>query len=119
MVIDTRAIGFALTEAILRHAEARVESALGFTARHVPRVTVRLDDVNGQGHGGADKRCRIVATLGGRSHRTLAAEAVDADLYAAIDAAAAKARHAALRQAKRSLAMERKDRQRPGTFVPA
>ena len=117
MLIDTRAIGFPLTEAILRHAEVRVEVALGFVARHVPRVTVRVDDVNGEGRGGADKRCRIVAAL--RHHRTVAAEAVHADLYAAIDAAAAKIRHAALRQAKRLLALQRKDRQRPGTLVPA
>ena len=119
MLIDTRTIGFGLTEAILRHAEARVESALGFAARHVPHVTVRLDDVNGESRGGADKRCRIVARLGGRSHRTLATDAVHADLYAAIDAAAAKVRHAALRETKRLLALERKDRQRPGTLVPA
>ena len=117
MVIDTRAIGFALTEAILRHAEARVESALGFAARQAPRVTVRLDDVNGEGRGGADKRCRIVAALGHR--RTLTAEAVHADLYAAIDAAAARLHHSALRETKRHLALQRKDRQRPGTLVPA
>lgn len=117
MVIETRAIGFGLTEAILRHAEARVEAALGFAAREVLRATVRLDDVNGEGHGGADKRCRVVATL--RRHRTLAAEAVHADLYAAIDAAAGKMRHASVRALKRPVALQRKDPQRPGTLIPA
>jgi ribosome-associated translation inhibitor RaiA len=117
MIIDTRAIGFGLTEAILRHVESRVESALGFAAGHVVRATVRLDDVNGEGRGGADKRCRIVAAL--RRHRTVTVEAVDADLYAAIDAAAAKARLAALRDVRRSVSLERKGARRPGTLIPA
>jgi ribosome-associated translation inhibitor RaiA len=117
MVIDTRTIGFGMTDAILRHAQSRVESALGFAARHVLRVTVRLDDVNGEGRGGADKRCRVVATLG--RHRTVTAAAVDADLYAAIGAAAAKARHATLRALKRLTARQRRDRQRPGTLGQA
>jgi ribosome-associated translation inhibitor RaiA len=117
MVIETRAMGFPLPDAILRHAEARVEAALGFAARHVVRVTVRLDDVNGAEHGGADKRCRVVVSL--RQHRTVAVEAVDADLYAAIDAAGHTARRAVLRDVKRHIALERRDPQRPGTFVPA
>jgi len=119
MIIDTRAIGFGLTEAILRHVESRVESALGFAAGHVVRATVRLDDVNGQNHGGPDKRCRIVAVL--RRHgRTVTAEAVHADLYAAIDQAAHRAREAARRGGKRDLALARRPHHRAGrTPVPA
>jgi ribosome-associated translation inhibitor RaiA len=116
MLIDTRAIGFPLTEAILRHTEARVGAALGFAADRVLRVTVRLDDVNGD-HGGDDKRCRVVVSL--RQHRTVAVEAVDADLYAAIDAAGHTARRAVMRDVKRHIARQRKDAQRPGTLVPA
>lgn len=116
MVIDTRALGFGLTDAILRHVERRVEAALGFAARHVMTVTVRLDDVNGD-RGGPDKRCRIVVTL--RHHRVATVEAVDVDLYAAVDAAAHKARHAVLRDVKRHVGRERRDAQRPGTLIPA
>ena len=35
MFIDTRAIDFPMTDAILRHVESRVESALGPVARWV------------------------------------------------------------------------------------
>jgi ribosome-associated translation inhibitor RaiA len=89
---------------------------VGFAAAHVLRLTVRLDDVNGD-HGGPDKRCRIVAGL--RRHRTVTVEDVGADLYAAVDAAAHKARHAVLREVKRHVARARRDAQRPGTLVPA
>ena len=62
MSIDTRAIGFALTDAIVRHVEARLESALGPFARRILKVTVRLDDVNGS-RGGVDKRCSALALV--------------------------------------------------------
>src|SRR4051794_18945394 len=82
MLIDTRAMGFALTDAILRHVEARVGAALGPFARRVLKVTVRLEDINGD-RGGADKRCSIVVAL--RRHGVEIAEAINADLYAAVD----------------------------------
>jgi hypothetical protein len=45
MFIDTRAIGFPLTEAIVRHVETKLESALGPFSRWILKITVRLDDV--------------------------------------------------------------------------
>src|SRR3954468_13131179 len=110
MLIDTRAVGFKLTDAILSHVEGRVAATLGFASGRVVRVAVRLDDVNGD-RGGPDKRCRVVVTL--RHHRTMTAEDVGVDLYAAVDAAAHKARHAVLREVKRHGARERRDAQRP------
>jgi len=89
MLIGTRAIGFPLTEALLRYVEARMESALGAFSRQVFKVTVRLEDVNSD-RGGIDKRCQVVVAL--RGHRTLVAEALDTDLYAAIDEAARRIR---------------------------
>ena len=114
MLIDTRAIGFSLTDAIARHAEDRVGSALRPFARRVLKITVRLDDVNGS-RGGVDKRCGVVAAL--RRHGVQVAEAVDADLYRAIDAAAARIRRSVSRAAKSRLARERRDPQRPGALV--
>lgn len=116
MLIDTRSFGFALTDAILRHVEARVEAALSISSRQVLRVTVRLDDVNAD-RGGLDKRCRIVVAL--RRDRTFAADAVREDLYDAIDCAAQKVRVGVRRTTKRSTARQRKDRQRPGAIVHA
>ena len=110
MLIDTRSFGFPLTDAIRRHVEARVESALSISSRQVLRVTVRLDDVNA-GRGGVDKRCRVVVAL--RHDRTFAADAVRENLYDAVDRAARKARVGVRRALKRSTARERQDLRRP------
>jgi ribosome hibernation promoting factor len=114
MLIDTRAIGFALTDAILRHVEARVEAALGPFSRGIIKATVRLEDVNAD-HGGDDKRCRIVVAL--RRHDVRVAEATNADLYAAVDKAANRIRRSVRRAAKRHLARDRRHSQRPGALV--
>jgi ribosome-associated translation inhibitor RaiA len=114
MFIDTRAIGFSLTEPIVRHVEARFESALGPFARWILKVTVRLDDVNAD-RGGIDKRCAVVVAM--RRHGVAVAEAVDEDLYRAVDEAASRARKSVARDAKRHIARGRRDPQRPGALV--
>ena len=114
MFIDTRAIGFSLTEAIVRHVEARLASALGPFSRWILKITVRLDDVNAD-RGGIDKRCGVVVAL--RRHRVEVAEAIDQDLYRAIDEAASRVRKSVTRNAKRHLTRERRNAQRPGALV--
>ena len=116
MIIDTRAIGFSLTDPIQRHVEYRVESALGPVSRWVVTVVARLDDVNAS-RGGVDKRCRLLVTL--RNRATVVTEATDADLYVAIDAATTRVRRAALGAVKRPLYRQRTDPQRPGALVGA
>lgn len=116
MFIETRAIDFLLTDAILRHVESRVESALGPVTRWVMTVTARLEDVNAS-RGGVDKRCRLVAAL--RRRGIVVAEATDADLYAAVDEASSRIRRSALRAVTRRGPRERKDPQRPGALVHA
>jgi ribosome-associated translation inhibitor RaiA len=78
------------------------------------RVTVRLDDVNSD-RGGIDKRCSIVVAL--RRHGVEIAEAIDTDLYAAINEAATRARRSVIRTAKRQLTLARRDAQRPGALA--
>ena len=115
MLIDTRAIGFPPTDAILRHVESRVESALAPVAQWVLGVTARVEDVNAD-RGGIDKRCGLVASLrGGRG--VLVAEALNADLYAAVDEAAGRLRRSAVRSVNRPTARERKGAQRPGALL--
>ena len=111
MLIDTRSMGFSLTDAIRLHVESRVEAALGPVARRVISVTARLEDVNAD-RGGVDKRCHLVASL--RRHGVVVAEATDADLYAAVDEAAERIRRSAVRVATRHVPRERKDPQRQG-----
>jgi ribosome-associated translation inhibitor RaiA len=114
--IDTRAIGFPLTDAIHRHVESRVESALGPVARWVIKVTARLEDVNAA-RGGVDKRCSLVAAL--RRRGVVVSEATDTDLYAAVDEAAGRIRRTALRAVTRHVPRQRKDPQRPGALAVA
>jgi len=114
MNLDTRTIGFALTEALEQRVGDHVEMALAPVAGSVTRVQVWLSDVNGD-RGGVDKRCRVVVTLG--HHRSAVAEATSEDLYVAIDEATRKVGRAAQRLLTRRQAHERKDAQRPGALV--
>ena len=114
MYIDTRAIGFPLTDAIRRAAESRTRSALAPVRRWITAVTVRLHDVNA-GRGGVDKRCRIVVAL--RRRGAVVAEATKVDLYTAIDSATGRLRRAARESVRRIIGRDRKDRQRPGALL--
>src|SRR5690349_438684 len=62
MLVEIRALGFRLTDAISRYAESRIESVLRRFGHRVLKVTVRLDDVNA-GRGGIDKRCSVVVAV--------------------------------------------------------
>jgi ribosomal subunit interface protein len=116
MLIDTRGIDFPLTEAIRRHVESRVESAVGPAARWVVRVTARLEDVNAA-RGGIDKRCSLTIAL--RHHGVVVARAIERDLYLAIDRTARRARRLVLRALRQDVRRHRADRQRPGALVNA
>jgi ribosomal subunit interface protein len=98
-------MGFSLTDAIQTHVESRIERALGFASHLVRRVTARVDDVNAD-RGGVDKRCQIVAFVNG--YGPVVAEAVEPDLYSAIDSAASRLRHAAVRLFRRRIAQSRR-----------
>jgi ribosome-associated translation inhibitor RaiA len=114
MLIDTRAIGFSLTDAIRGHVESRVETALGPIAGWVLNVTARVEDVNAD-RGGIDRRCGLVASLRGRG--VVVAEALDTDLYVAVHEAAGRLRRAAVRAIAKPMARDRKDVQRPGSLL--
>src|SRR3954470_23274668 len=98
MRLDIVGRSFALTDAIVGHVTGRVRAAFGAAAGQVGVVSVRLSDINGA-RGGVDKRCRLVVGL--RNLRTVVVEAVHADLYAAVDEAAGRAKEAVRRHVKR------------------
>jgi len=114
MMIETRALGFSLTDAISQFVESRIGSVLGHFGHRVLKVTVRLEDVNA-GRGGIDKRCSIVAAI--RRRGVVAVEAVRDDLYSAIQEAAARIRRSVSRQVTQHVGKERSDPQRPGAMV--
>jgi ribosome-associated translation inhibitor RaiA len=114
MIIDTRAIGFSLTDAIQRHVEFKVESGLGSSARWILGITARLDDVNAN-RGGVDKRCRLVINI--RGYGVLTVEATHTDLYAAVDEAVVRARRSVMRIVKRHVTLQRKHWQHHGALA--
>src|SRR5688572_4691067 len=104
MRISIYGLGFELTEAIVRHVEERVNRSLGAASRQVSGVSVRLGDINGD-RGGTDKRCRVVVSL--RQLRTIVVEAVDRDLYTAVDDALARTGESVRRHVKRRRTLRR------------
>ncbi len=101
MTVDITAREIPVTPAIAAHVSRRVGFALGRFAPRLGRVAVRLADVNGP-RGGADKRCRIMVTLGRGG--PVVVEEQDADLYAAVDAATGRAGRAVARSLARASA---------------
>jgi len=81
MSIHIQARGFPLTKALKSVVQ---ESILKVTERHheVRTVAVRLEDINGNQHGGIDKSCRVVLNL---DHApSLVLQSTQSDMYLAI-----------------------------------
>ena len=114
VLVETRTLGFGPTDAIVGHVESRMDAALAPFSSLVKKIMIRLEDVNA-GRGGTDKRCSVVVTL--RRRGVVVAEAIHADLYAAIDEAASRIRRSVRRAARRRLRRERRDPQRPGALL--
>jgi len=105
MQIDIYGQSFPLTPAISRHVTHRIETALAAVAgTSVRGAMARLRDVNGT-RGGVDKGCRIVVWLDGR--KTVVADAVDRDLYVAVDIAATRLKQSVWRLLRRSRTLRR------------
>jgi len=104
MRISISGLSYKLTQAIEQHVNARVELALGTASHHITEVFVRLRDINGS-RGGLDQSCRIVLRLNHLT--TLVVEAVDRDLYAAIDEAVARMKETVWRHLKRRRTLRR------------
>ena len=89
------------TPAIRQHAERRLSFAVRRFRHRVRAITLWFDDINGPGHGGADKACRISIALDEPHHPPLVVEEVHVDLYRAISLAAARASHSVRREIDR------------------
>jgi ribosomal subunit interface protein len=87
MRISVRSLGMVTTEAIRSHVERRVLFAVGRFGERIEDVSARLGDANGP-RGGADKTCRLVATLEGAGQ--VVVEDADPDLYVAVDRATSR-----------------------------
>lgn len=94
MSMEIRSQGFRMSDALHHYTERRLGFALRKFAKDIGRVTVRLSDLNGP-RGGSDKRCQI--TAGVVPSQAISLQAVDADLYAAIDRAASRLERALAR----------------------
>lgn len=99
MKLDIRSGGFELTPSLRSHAERRLAFALSRFSQQVAMVVLRMEDTNGP-KGGVDKRCRIETRLDGQV--ALVVEAVEADLYSAIDTATERMARSVARQVERA-----------------
>jgi len=116
MQIDVRGQNFDLTPALEAYVERRFIAALGRFGPRVPRLTVRLSDENAL-KGGVDKHCRVELSM--PRSAALVVDERQADLYAAIDAAAdrsarAVSRAIGRRRAKRAQAAETRAAEKTG-----
>lgn len=111
MHLEIHATGLTLTDLLRRRLRARLASALRPFLASVSRVSARLSDVNAR-RGGPDKRCRLLATLPGRS--PVVVDALHQDACASIDTAASRFRQAL----SRALSRNRPPRKRPAAALP-
>jgi ribosome-associated translation inhibitor RaiA len=102
--MDIVGLNLELPRPLVRHMKRRVGGAIAPAGKNVAGVMARLRDVNGP-RGGVDMGCRIVVWLRGGS--AVIVDAVDGDLYAAVDLAAAKLREAVRRRLKRRRTLRR------------
>ena len=100
MQIVIHALNFSLTDALRRHADHRLRSALTCYDEHIHRVVIRLSGQRGVRSGG-DKCCHVQVRLAGLADVVI--EDSESDLYVAIGRAA----HRAERTIKRRLARRR------------
>lgn len=98
MTTQITGLGFELTDPIVAHVRSRLAAALTLASDQLRRAVVRLDDQNGP-RGGEDKSCRVIVWL--RPRTPVVVEAVDRDLYTAVDRAARKLREAVRRRLTR------------------
>jgi len=84
MQIVIHALDFGLTDALRRHTERRVRSALTCYGEHIQRVVMRLSGYSG-GRGTVEKCCHVQVLLAGLPD--VVVEDVEADLYVAISRA--------------------------------
>ncbi len=89
MQIDIQARNFSLTDALRTHVNRRLGFALSTRDDYINRIIVRLSDINGPQHGGADKCCHIQIVLSQLADVVI--EDTEINLYAAIDRAADRA----------------------------
>lgn len=109
MNIHVIGVSFPVTPAIEEHVRSRAILSLGPLAHRVESVTARLSDINGN-HGGEDKCCRIIVSMPRSSNVVI--QAVDKDLYAAIDSASARATDAVRKRVQKKNDLKRRSRVR-------
>lgn len=87
MKLEVRTSNLQSSPSLEAHVVRKLEMSLRRFSARIERVLVRLADVNGP-RGGADKRCRIAASLSGGP--SVIVEATHPNVYVAITHAAAR-----------------------------
>lgn len=104
MDIQIVAQEFSLTESLREHLHRRLGFAFAWARDHVPRIVIRLRDLNGP-RGGRDKLCQVSVHIPGMPDQVI--RDVQQDMYAAIDRAVKRAAYCAARMVSRKQAVPR------------
>lgn len=105
MIVDVRAIGFSLTDALRTHVQDGMQRAFAHRDPSLRRVEVRLRDLNGP-RGGVDMQCELRAHFVGGE--VLRVSRTHANLYAAISEAMSVASMRGEERARRERASRRR-----------
>lgn len=98
MILNIRKTNLQWSDALAEHIERRVHGALDSVPTRVPRVDIRISDINGP-KGGDDKHCRISSRL--TTGQQVAVDAVSDCPYRAVDQAVARFRRSVVDRAER------------------
>lgn len=107
MKIEICGRGIYVSDELREHIERRIRFALLRFEERVPKLRVRLSDLNGP-RGGTDKSCLLTATI--RPTSTLIIEARSENMYAAINCVVDRASTCLVRRIKRSSRQGRAER---------
>lgn len=104
MDIQIVAQEFSLTASLREHLHRRLGFAFAWARHHVPRIVIRLRDLNGP-RGGRDKLCQVSVHIPGMPAQVI--RDVQQDMYAAIDRAIKRAAYCAARVVSRKQSVPR------------
>lgn len=104
--MDVRIVAqeFSLTASLREYLHRRLGFAFAWARHHMPRIVIRLRDLNGP-RGGRDKLCQVSVQIPGLPGHVV--RDVQEDMYAAIDRAIKRAAHSAARTAARKQILPR------------
>lgn len=106
MILNIRAKGFSLTDALEGTVESHLRLLLNRHKELIQRVDVTLMDINGSERGGVDKRCSITLKL--NKFKSIAVQETELDMYDSIQNCCQKLQRAMIRHLGKKRSIKRR-----------